>query len=59
MVAPNALNLKLPGKGNPSRPVVQVRQMSAIERSGVFRLDGRKITSTNLETALRKIIKGK
>ena len=58
LVSPNALNLKLPGKGNPSTSSVSPPDVS-IERSGVFKLDGRKITSGNLETALRRLSRGK
>ena len=57
LVAPNALNLKLPGKGNPSTSSSSPPDVS-IERSGTFRLDGRKISSTNLETALRRLARG-
>lgn len=56
LVAPNALNLKLPGKGNPSVSSSSPPDVS-IERSGVFRLDGRKITAKNLRTALRRLSK--
>ncbi len=54
LVAPNALNLKLPGKGNPSTTSSNPPDVS-IGRSGVFKLDGREITAKNLETALRRL----
>ena len=54
LVAPNALNLKLPGKGNPSTTSTNPPDVT-IQRSGVFKLDGREITSNNLETALRRM----
>ena len=57
LVAPNALNLKLPGKGNPSTSSSSPPDVS-IERSGTFKLDGRKISATNLETALRRLSRG-
>lgn len=58
LVAPNALNLKLPGKGNPTVSSSNIPDVS-IERSGVFKLDGRKITATNLKTALRRLSRRK
>ncbi len=56
LVAPNALNLKLPGKGNPSVSSSNIPDVS-IERSGVFKLDGRKISAGKLETALRRLVR--
>jgi len=56
LVAPNALNLKLPGKGNPTTSSSSPPDVS-IARSGVFKLDGREITANNLETALRRMSK--
>lgn len=54
LVAPNALNLKLPGKGNPSVSSSSPPDV-AIERSGVFKLNGRQITESNLRTALSRL----
>ena len=54
LVAPNALNLKLPGKGNPTVSNSNPPDVS-IERSGVFRLDDKKISSGNLKTALKRL----
>ena len=54
LVAPNALNLLLPGKGNPTTSSASIPDVT-IERSGVYKLDGRKITARNLKTALRKL----
>jgi biopolymer transport protein ExbD len=54
LVAPNALNLKLPGKGNPTTSSSNPPDVT-IERNGIFKLDGRKISTKNLETALRRL----
>lgn len=54
LVAPNALNLKLPGTGNPSTSSSNPPDVT-IEKSGVFKLDGRKISAPNLKTALRRL----
>jgi biopolymer transport protein ExbD len=54
LVSPNALNLKLPGKGNPTTSSSSIPDVT-IERSGVFKLDSRKITASNLEKALRRL----
>lgn len=54
LVAPNALNLKLPGKGNPTVSSSNIPDVS-IERSGVFKLNGRNISESNLKTALSRL----
>ncbi len=54
LVAPNALNLKLPGKGNPTTSSSATPDVS-IERSGLYKLDGREITVNNLRTALIRL----
>ena len=56
LVAPNALNLKLPGKGNPTVSSANIPDVS-IETNGVFKLDGKKITARNLEKALRRLLR--
>ncbi len=54
LVAPNALNLKLPGKGNPTVSSTTIPDVT-IERSGVFKLNGRGITESNLRVALQRL----
>ena len=56
LVAPNALNLKLPGTGNPSTSSSNPPDVS-IRRDGTFNLDGNRITASNLETGLRRLVR--
>jgi biopolymer transport protein ExbD len=54
LVAPNSLNLKLPGS---SRSKVQIDSKTddvAINKSGSFYLNGKRISSGDLETSLAK-----
>ncbi len=54
LVAPNALNLKLPGRGNPSTTSSEPTDVT-IKRNGNYYLDGKRITLKNVETALRRL----
>jgi biopolymer transport protein ExbD len=54
LVSPNALNLKLPGKGNPTTVSSKIPDVS-ITTSGTFYLNGRRISIGNLERALRRL----
>ena len=54
LVSPNALFLKLPGRGNPSVSSERPPDIS-ISRRGVYRLDGNKIEFRNLPTAIRRL----
>jgi len=57
LVAPNALNLKLPGSSStPSTSNERIPDV-AITRSGKYELDGKRISSGNLETGLRRLKK--
>jgi len=58
MVVPNALNLKLPGKSQPSSlqpkyPPTQVR----ITRKGNYYLDGNKATKSQIEKVVKQLMK--
>ncbi len=53
LVAPNALNLKLPGNKSNKQTVVAPMNVS-ISKSGKFKLDGKPVSSENLETFLRR-----
>lgn len=55
LVAPNALNLKLPGSSSSAATSSDALTDVAVKRNGTFYLDGRKISQGNLEKALRKI----
>ena len=54
LVAPNALNLKLPGKGNPTTVSSDPTDVT-IKRNGTYYLDGKRITLSNAEKALRRL----
>ncbi len=54
IVSPNALFLKLPGKGNPTVSSERPPDIS-ISRRGVYRLDGNKMELRNLPTAIRRL----
>lgn len=56
IVTPNALNLKLPGKGNPSVSSSKIPDVS-IDASGVFKLNDRRISEGNLKTALSRLVR--
>lgn len=56
LVAPNALNLKLPGTGNPTTSSSSPTDV-AISRDGTFRLDGNRISASNLEAGLRRLVR--
>lgn len=55
LVAPNALNLKLPGSATPPPSSNQNPPDVTIKKSGTFLLDNRKMTSSNLEEGLRRL----
>jgi len=55
LVAPNALNLKLPGSTSTPSANPETPTDVNIKRSGTFYLDGRKISSGNLEIALKRL----
>ena len=59
LVAPNALNLKLPGSSNSSSPSTSQITDVSISNSGTLRLDGSKISKGDLERRLRSIARGK
>ncbi|MFT4663392.1 MAG: biopolymer transport protein ExbD [Polaribacter sp.] len=52
LVAPNALNLKLPGRGA-SASISSTPTDVAIDRKGNYKLDGRTSTASKIERALR------
>jgi len=55
LVAPNALNLKLPGKSSaPSTSNKDIDDVT-ITRKGTYELNGNGISAANLETALRRL----
>ncbi len=54
LVAPNALNLKLPGRGNPTTATADPTDVT-IKRNGNYYLNGKRITLRNVETALRRL----
>ncbi len=54
LVAPNALNLKLPGSSSASTSSEDPTDVS-IKRDGTYYLDGRKTSKGNLETALKRL----
>lgn len=55
LVAPNALNLKLPGKSSaPSTSNKEIPDVT-ITRKGSYELDGRGISAANLEKGLRRL----
>ena len=58
LVAPNALNLKLPGSSTSSTSTSNPTDVT-IRRNGTFYLDSKKITSSNLEVALRRLSRSK
>ena len=55
LVAPNALNLKLPGSSAPPSASSDDPTDVTIKRNGTFYLDGNKIGKSNLEVALRRL----
>lgn len=55
LVAPNALNLKLPGKSNTTSVSNKSIPDIAITRAGDYELDGRRIKFGNLETAIKRL----
>ncbi len=57
LVAPNALNLKLPGKSNPGTVSTSPPDVS-ITRSGVFYLDGKRMSRGILERQLSSMARG-
>jgi len=55
LVAPNALNLKLPGKSSaPSTSNKEIPDVT-ITRGGDYELNGKRISAGNLETGLRRL----
>lgn len=57
LVAPNALNLKLPGSSStPSTSNEKIPDVT-ITRAGDYELDGKRINAGNLETGLRRLKK--
>ena len=59
VVAPNALNLKLPGSSSSSSASSENPDDVSISRSGSFKLNNRSISIGNLETALKRMIRTK
>lgn len=59
LVAPNALNLKLPGTSNTSVPSTSRIDDVRITRSGQYRLNGDAITLANLEKMLAGKARGR
>ncbi len=59
LVAPNALNLKLPGSSSSSSSAPSELTDVAIKASGSIYLDGKKISKSKLEAALRIISRKK
>ncbi len=53
LVAPNALNLKLPSSSRTAKPSSKKISDVAIRRNGSFYLDGRKVSANKLESSLR------
>ncbi len=53
VVAPNALNLKLPGSSNPSTSTSTPPEVR-ISRKGSFYLDGSKMSTSKIESRLRQ-----
>lgn len=58
LVAPNALNLKLPGTSNASPIPNDAPTDVTIKRSGSYYLDGKKVSAANLERSLRSMVRG-
>ncbi len=54
LVAPNALNLKLPGKGNPTTASSDPTDVT-INKTGTFYLNGKKVSKGKLEAGLRNL----
>jgi len=59
LVAPNALNLKLPGSGNPSTSSSSKAPEIDIRKNGTYLLDGKRISAKNIEEAIRRLKRGK
>ena len=55
LVAPNALNLKLPGSSSPSTSSSSDITDVTITRNGNFLLDGKRTSAKNLDSALRRL----
>jgi len=55
LVAPNALNLKLPGSSSTLSTSNEKIPDVTITRSGKYELDGKGISAGNLETGLRRL----
>ncbi|MEL6866506.1 MAG: biopolymer transporter ExbD, partial [Bacteroidota bacterium] len=58
LVAPNALNLKLPGSSRSQAAPAENPTDVSINRAGVFYLDGKKLRKSKLEEALRRLARG-
>lgn len=58
LVSPNALNLKLPGKGNPVVTSEEIPDV-AISKNGTLALNGRRIQAEMLEPALEQLMKNR
>jgi len=54
LVAPNALNLRLPGKGNPTTATSDPTDVT-IKASGAFYLNGKKVSKGKLMSGLRNM----
>jgi biopolymer transport protein ExbD len=54
LVIPNALNLKLPGKSSKTKIYSKPNTVS-IEKDGTYYFDGKRISLSNLETAIRRL----
>ncbi|MEO1514280.1 MAG: biopolymer transporter ExbD [Bacteroidota bacterium] len=55
LVAPNALNLKLPGSSSNRPSSTSKLSDVTITRSGRFQLDGKTVSSSRLESALKSL----
>ena len=58
LVAPNALNLKLPGSSTSTPPSAESPTDVTVKRSGSYYLDGKKTSAANLERSLRSLVRG-
>ncbi len=55
LVAPNSLNLKLPGKSEKSEPTQSETPNIRISSSGSFYYEGNKVSTSKLESRMRKL----
>lgn len=55
LVAPNALNLKLPGKSESTTPQTEQLPSVMIEAGGVYKFNGQQVSAQEIDRRLREI----